>query len=90
MFVSILDISSALLAIILSRPLDETNQFLEIIYEQYIHGGKLFKEWLIDIRHPGAISTIYPNFITVCSALFASFEKKLNLLPETWLQVIII
>ncbi|KAG5513658.1 hypothetical protein PMAC_000696 [Pneumocystis sp. 'macacae'] len=80
---------SALLAIILSHQLNETSQFLETIYQQHIHGGKLFKEWFIDIRHSGAISTIYPNFITICSALFASPEKKLNSFPETWLQEII-
>ncbi|KAG4306045.1 hypothetical protein PORY_000033 [Pneumocystis oryctolagi] len=80
--------ASSLLAIILSRPLDKTNQFPETIYEQYIYGGKLFKEWLENIRHPGAISAIYPNFITICSFLFALSDKKLKSLPETWLQEI--
>ncbi|EMR10586.1 hypothetical protein PNEG_01291 [Pneumocystis murina B123] len=80
--------ASMLLAIILSRS-DKTNQLSKATYEQYNNGGKLFKEWLINIRHPGALFTIYSNFIILCSTLFISSEKELNSLPESWLQKII-
>lgn len=80
--------ASMLLVIILLRS-DKTNKLSKATYEQCDNGGKLFKEWLINIRHPGALFTIYSNFITLCSFLFMSSEKELNSLPESWLQEII-
>ncbi|CAJ0651992.1 16322_t:CDS:2, partial [Entrophospora sp. SA101] len=55
-------------------------------YEQVRKGGELFKNLLISIRHRGAFSAIYPEFLKVCTRLLSSNQSDFFGLPKIWLE----
>ncbi|CAH1762914.1 9894_t:CDS:10, partial [Entrophospora sp. SA101] len=58
----------------------------DVDYEQVRKGGELFKNLLISIRHRGAFSAIYPEFLKVCTRLLSSNQSDFFGLPKIWLE----
>lgn len=46
--------------------------------------GLLFQEWMSQIRHRGAFSSVFPGFCIVCQRLFT--DQSLSDLPKRWLH----
>ncbi|KAF9574599.1 hypothetical protein EC968_006013 [Mortierella alpina] len=48
--------------------------------------GALFRRLLTTIRHPGAFSSVFPAYISLCTRLLNSEDSALAALPRTWLE----
>ncbi|KAF9430596.1 hypothetical protein BGZ94_005769 [Podila epigama] len=48
--------------------------------------GALFRRLLTTIRHPGAFSSVFPAYISLCTRLLNSDDPDLAPLPRVWLE----
>lgn len=48
--------------------------------------GSLFRRLLTTIRHPGAFSSVFPAYISLCTRLLNSEDSTLAALPRAWLE----
>ncbi|KAF9333758.1 hypothetical protein BG006_003206 [Podila minutissima] len=48
--------------------------------------GALFRRLLTTIRHPGAFSSVFPAYISLCTRLLNSEDPALAPLPRVWLE----
>ncbi|KAF9192082.1 hypothetical protein BGZ51_006274 [Haplosporangium sp. Z 767] len=48
--------------------------------------GALFRKLLTTIRHPGAFSSVFPAYISLCTRLLNSEDPALAALPRAWLE----
>ncbi|KAI8598191.1 putative death-receptor fusion protein-domain-containing protein [Dissophora ornata] len=48
--------------------------------------GGLFRRLLTTIRHPGAFSSVFPAYISLCTRLLNSEDATLAALPRAWLE----
>ncbi|KAG0379534.1 hypothetical protein BGX24_012779 [Mortierella sp. AD032] len=48
--------------------------------------GGLFRRLLTTIRHPGAFSSVFPAYISLCTRLLNSEDSALAALPRAWLE----
>lgn len=48
--------------------------------------GSLFRRLLTTIRHPGAFSSVFPAYISLCTRLLNSEDSALAALPRAWLE----
>ncbi|KAF9923057.1 hypothetical protein FBU30_006846 [Linnemannia zychae] len=48
--------------------------------------GSLFRRLLTTIRHPGAFSSVFPAYISLCTRLLNSEDSGLAALPRAWLE----
>ncbi|KAF9207160.1 hypothetical protein BGZ49_001078 [Haplosporangium sp. Z 27] len=48
--------------------------------------GGLFRKLLTTIRHPGAFSSVFPAYISLCTRLLNSEDSALAALPRVWLE----
>ncbi|KAI1314886.1 hypothetical protein EDD11_001609 [Mortierella claussenii] len=48
--------------------------------------GGLFRRLLTTIRHPGAFSSVFPAYISLCTRLLNSEDSALAALPRLWLE----
>ncbi|KAG0204956.1 hypothetical protein BGX28_003257 [Mortierella sp. GBA30] len=48
--------------------------------------GALFRRLLTTIRHPGAFSSVFPAYISLCTRLLNSEDSTLAALPRAWLE----
>ncbi|OZJ04117.1 hypothetical protein BZG36_02864 [Bifiguratus adelaidae] len=83
--------ASTLLGVICDRaPLKVADQgadvaaFLEV--KDVLAAGAMFKRWLTSIRHRGAFSSVYPNYVALCSRLLSSPAAQYRSLPKTWIK----
>ncbi|KAF9103900.1 hypothetical protein BGX27_010317 [Mortierella sp. AM989] len=51
--------------------------------------GGLFRKLLTTIRHPGAFSSVFPAYISLCTRLLNSEDPALAALPRVWLEEIL-
>ncbi|KAG0369393.1 hypothetical protein BGZ54_010051 [Gamsiella multidivaricata] len=81
--------SSALMELILSKAtLGSSTLKVDGILEPSALGraGGLFRRLLTTIRHPGAFSSVFPAYISLCTRLLNSEDSGLAALPRVWLE----
>ncbi|KAF9214250.1 hypothetical protein BGZ59_004046 [Podila verticillata] len=81
--------SSALMELVLSKAtLGSSTLKVDGILEPRAldRAGALFRRLLTTIRHPGAFSSVFPAYISLCTRLLNSEDPALAPLPRVWLE----
>ncbi|KAF9585910.1 hypothetical protein BGW38_000100, partial [Lunasporangiospora selenospora] len=81
--------SSALMELVLSKATlsNRTTKVEGVLEPQAMDcAGTLFRRLLTTIRHPGAFSSVFPAFISLCTRLLNSEDTELATLPRVWLE----
>ncbi|KAG0333581.1 hypothetical protein BG000_009041 [Podila horticola] len=81
--------SSALMELVLSKAtLGSSALKVDGILEPSAleRAGALFRRLLTTIRHPGAFSSVFPAYISLCTRLLNSEDPALAPLPRVWLE----
>ncbi|KAF9961157.1 hypothetical protein BGZ72_004662 [Mortierella alpina] len=81
--------SSSLMELVLSKAtIGSTTLKIDGILESSAldRAGALFRRLLTTIRHPGAFSSVFPAYISLCTRLLNSEDSALATLPRTWLE----
>ncbi|KAI8461092.1 putative death-receptor fusion protein-domain-containing protein [Phakopsora pachyrhizi] len=65
----------------------DTPGFQLLTYEELMEIGKLFGQWMLEIRHRGAFSAIHASYSALCNVLCSlPSDSSLSDMPYTWLQ----
>ncbi|KAG0305784.1 hypothetical protein BGZ98_003575 [Dissophora globulifera] len=81
--------SSALMELVLSKAtIGSSTLKVDGILESGAmdRAGGLFRKLLTTIRHPGAFSSVFPAYISLCTRLLNSEDSALAALPRVWLE----
>ncbi|KAF9986217.1 hypothetical protein BGZ65_008463, partial [Modicella reniformis] len=81
--------SSSLMELVLSKATLQTSAHkVDGILEPSMmdRAGGLFRRLLTTIRHPGAFSSVFPAYISLCTRLLNSDDAALAALPKVWLD----
>lgn len=81
--------SSSLMELVLSKAtLGSSTGKVDGILEPIAleRAGGLFRRLLTTIRHPGAFSSVFPAYISLCTRLLNSEDAGLAALPRAWLE----
>ncbi|KAF9963955.1 hypothetical protein BGZ70_007081 [Mortierella alpina] len=81
--------SSSLMELVLSKAtIGSTALKVDGILESSAldRAGALFRRLLTTIRHPGAFSSVFPAYISLCTRLLNSEDSALAALPRMWLE----
>lgn len=79
------EISNLLRTVVIRAPYTETSKLLK--EQDFDDAGRLFQTWLTDVRHRGAFSAVFPNFVDIAKRLLKmQAETNLSQLPRIWLQ----
>ncbi|KAG0052187.1 hypothetical protein BGZ83_002915 [Gryganskiella cystojenkinii] len=81
--------SSSLMELVLSKAtLGSSTHKVDGIIEPVAleRAGGLFRRLLTTIRHPGAFSSVFPAYISLCTRLLNSDDAELTAMPRAWLE----
>ncbi|KAG0349005.1 hypothetical protein BG004_002863 [Podila humilis] len=79
--------SSALMELVLSKATLGSGSVDCILESSALdRAGALFRRLLTTIRHPGAFSSVFPAYISLCTRLLNSEDPTLASLPRVWLE----
>ncbi|KAG0232556.1 putative death-receptor fusion protein-domain-containing protein [Mortierella sp. GBAus27b] len=85
--------SSSLMELVLSKATlqSSTRNKVDGILEPNMmdRAGGLFRRLLTSIRHPGAFSSVFPAYISLCTRLLNLDDPPLAALPRIWLDEIL-